>query len=109
MVRQSLFVWWWARGIDLIWDTLVPLATTGLLMYGGYQVLQGQITLGDLTMFLVYLTMLLGPIAALANSATLFQNNLAGLDRILTLLDEPLEAGRQEAGSHINNHEVIIL
>ena len=106
MVRQSLFVWWWARGIDLIWDTLVPLATTGLLMYGGYQVLQGQITLGDLTMFLVYLTMLLGPIAALANSATLFQNNLAGLDRILTLLDEPLEAGRQEAGSLINNHEV---
>ena len=106
MVRQQLFVWWWARSIDLIWDTLVPLASTGLLMYGGYQVFQGEMTLGDLTMFLVYLAMLLGPIATLATSATLFQNNLAGLDRILNLLGEPLEAGRQHPGKLIHRHEV---
>jgi ATP-binding cassette subfamily B protein/subfamily B ATP-binding cassette protein MsbA len=36
--------------------------------------------------------MLLGPLATLANSATQFQNNLAGLDRVLDLLAEPLEA-----------------
>lgn len=106
MVRQTLFVWWWARGIDLIWDTLVPLASTGLLMYGGYQVLQGQMTLGDLTMFLVYLAMLLGPIATLATSATLFQNNLAGLDRILNLLNEPLEAGRRQPGRVLKRADV---
>ena len=106
MVRQQLFVWWWARGIDLIWDTLVPLASTGLLMYGGYQVFQGEMSLGDLTMFLVYLAMLLGPIATLATSATLFQNNLAGLDRILNLLSEPLEAGRQNPGQLIRRSDV---
>lgn len=42
-------------------------------------------------MFLVYLTMLLGPLATLANSATALQDNLAGLDRVLDLLAEPLE------------------
>jgi ATP-binding cassette subfamily B protein/subfamily B ATP-binding cassette protein MsbA len=48
-------------------------------------------SLGDLMMFLVYLTMLLGPIASIASSAMQFQNNLAGLDRVLDLLTEPSE------------------
>ncbi len=42
-------------------------------------------------MFLVYLTMLLGPIATLTGSAVQFQNNLAGLDRVLDLLAAPRE------------------
>jgi ATP-binding cassette subfamily B protein/subfamily B ATP-binding cassette protein MsbA len=92
LVRKQLFVWWWSRIIGVIWEALMPLASTALLLYGGYQVLNDRITLGDLTMFLVYLAMLLSPLATLATSATTFQNNLAGLDRILDLLDEPLES-----------------
>jgi len=62
-----------------------------LLGYGGYRVLQGAITVGDLMMFLVYLLMLLEPLAALASSATQFQNSLSGLDRVLDLLEEDRE------------------
>lgn len=91
MARQQLFVWWWTRVIELIWDAIIPLASVTLLVYGGSQVLQGRLTIGEMTMFLVYLTMLLGPLETLANSATTFQNNLAGLDRVLDLLKEPLE------------------
>jgi ATP-binding cassette, subfamily B, bacterial len=91
IVRQQLFVWWWTRAIELIWEVLIPLASIALLIYGGTRVLEGQLTIGDVTMFLVYLTMLLGPLETLANSATTFQNNLAGLDRVLDLLAEPLE------------------
>ena len=91
MVRQQLHVWWWTRIIEVVWDVMIPLASTGLLLYGGYRVLEGELSLGDLTMFLVYLVMLLGPLATLAESATAFQNNLAGLDRVLDLLNEPRE------------------
>ncbi len=91
MARQQLFVWWWTRVVELTWEVLIPGASISLLIYGGTQVLQGRLTIGDVTMFLVYLTMLLGPLATLANSATTFQNNLAGLDRVLDLLEEPLE------------------
>lgn len=91
LIRKQLFVWWWTRLIDLVWETLIPMASTLLLVYGGYRILQGNMTLGELTMFLIYLGMLLEPLAMLVSSATAFQNNLAGLDRILDLLDEPRE------------------
>jgi ATP-binding cassette subfamily B protein/subfamily B ATP-binding cassette protein MsbA len=91
MGRQELYAWWWMRAIEIVWETLIPVASALLLMYGGWQVIQGGLTLGDLVMFLVYLLMLLGPLAVLAQSAAEFQNGLSGLDRILDLLEEPRE------------------
>ncbi len=105
LVRKQLFVWWWARIVEVTWDMLLPLASTGLLLYGGYRVVQGYLTLGDLMMFLVYLTMLLGPVATLANSATAFQNNLAGLDRVLDVLAEPLEMAPDETARRVRRSE----
>jgi len=92
LIRKKVFVWWWARIIDAIWEVFVPLASTALLLYGGHRVIDGSMTLGDLTMFLFYLAMLLGPLATLVTSATDFQNHLAGLDRVLDLLGEPRES-----------------
>lgn len=89
--RQELSAWWWARGVELVWEMLLPIASSALLLYGGWQVLNNQLSLGDLMMFLAYLMMLLGPLATLANSATQLQNNLAGLERVLDLLEEPTE------------------
>lgn len=87
LVRQQLFTWWWTRIIEMIWEVVIPIASTGVLIYGGYQIILGNLTLGDLMMFLVYLTMLLDPLATIAGSAVTFQNNLAGLDRVLDVLD----------------------
>jgi ATP-binding cassette subfamily B protein/subfamily B ATP-binding cassette protein MsbA len=87
LVRQQLYTWWWTRIIETVWEVIIPLASTGLLLFGGYQILQGNLTLGDLMMFLVYLTMLLDPLATLAASAVSFQSNLAGLDRVLDVIE----------------------
>ncbi len=106
MVRQQLFVWWWTRVIELIWEVLVPLASVALLLYGGTRVLQGELTIGDVTMFLIYLTMLLGPLEVLANSATSLQNGLAGLDRVLDLLAEPLETSHTPPTSTLDVRRV---
>lgn len=91
MARQEIHAWWWSRGVEIVWDVLIPFASAGLLLYGGWQVLTGALTLGELMMFLVYLTMLLEPLAVLAESATALQGGLAGLDRVLDLLAEPGE------------------
>jgi ATP-binding cassette subfamily B protein len=91
MSRLELHAWWLSRLIELLWEFLLPMASVVLLLYGGLQVLEGRLSLGDLTMFLVYLTMLLEPMAVLATSVTQFQNNLSGFDRVLDLLNEPRE------------------
>ena len=109
MARQELFAWWWMRGVDAAWGILIPLATAILLWYGGSRVLSDQalvkqgllpaldaFTVGDLVVFLAYLTALLGPIATLAQSATTLQNGLAGLDRTLDLMAEPLDMQSDE-------------
>lgn len=105
LVRQQLLVWWRTRLIEIIWEVIIPLASTSLLVYGGWQILQGQLTLGDLMMFLVYLTMLLGPIATLTGSAVQFQNNLAGLDRILDLLATPRELQNRSGAKRVQRGE----
>ncbi|HEY2883167.1 MAG TPA: ABC transporter ATP-binding protein [Pirellulales bacterium] len=91
MARQELYAWWWMRTVETVWATLIPIASSGLLFYGGLRVLDGHMSVGDLVMFLAYLLMLLEPLATLAQSATQFQNSLSGLDRVLDLLGESRE------------------
>jgi ATP-binding cassette subfamily B protein len=91
IARLELHGWWLSRLIVMRWDFLLPAASVVLLLYGGMQVIDGLLSLGDLMMFLVYLAMLLGPLAALGVSVTELQNHLSGFDRILDLLTEPLE------------------
>jgi ATP-binding cassette, subfamily B, bacterial len=91
MARQEVLAWWWSRGIEIAWQILIPVASSGILLYGGWRVLQGDLTIGDVMMFTAYLLMLLGPLESLATSATSVQTNLAALDRILDLLEEPRE------------------
>lgn len=119
MARQELFAWWWMRGVDAAWGVLIPVATALLLWYGGSRVLadaalvkQGAmaatqaLTVGDLVVFLAYLTALLGPIATLAQSATTLQNGLAGLDRTLDLLAEPIDMPRGDDAVQLNRTQV---
>lgn len=91
LARQEVLTWWWSRTVEIAWQLLIPVASAGLLWYGGSQVIAGRITTGELIMFLTYLVMLLGPLEALAQSATGLQTHLAGLDRTLDFLAEPAE------------------
>ena len=106
MARQELYAWWWMRIVEMVWEAMIPVSSAALLFYGGWRVLEGALTIGDLMMFLVYLLMLLQPLATLAQSATQFQNSLSGLDRILDLLDEPTEMQSTESSIRIDRNVV---
>jgi len=117
LVRKEFLAWWLSRGIDIAWSVLIPLATAALLWFGGWQVLHDReliatgelavsdaITAGDLVMFLAYLSMLMGPLATLAESATQLQNSLAALDRVLDLFDEQTEQDEHKGGKIVRNN-----
>jgi ATP-binding cassette subfamily B protein/subfamily B ATP-binding cassette protein MsbA len=106
MARQELYAWWWMRIVEIVWEALIPIASAGLLFYGGWRVTTGVMTAGDLMMFLVYLVMLLEPLAALATSATQFQNSLSGLDRVLDMLAEPQEMPSGASSLRVNRQAV---
>lgn len=91
LARQELHTWWWARCIEMIWELIIPMASIGVLLYGGTAVIDGRLTVGDLMAFTAYLLALLGPLEALVSTATNVQTNLAALDRVLDLLAEPKE------------------
>ncbi len=106
MARLELRAWWLARGIEILWSALLPLSSAALMWYGGNKVLTGELSTGDLMMFLAYLVMLLEPLTVLAESAAQFQNSLSGLDRVLDILDEPREMPPSPNSRRVRKDEV---
>jgi ABC-type multidrug transport system fused ATPase/permease subunit len=75
------------------------LAQTGkalVLGFGGWKVLEHQLTPGDVVMFVAYLDRLYDPIDTLSSLSKSLQQNLASIARAFRLLDAP---GRELGGS----------
>jgi ABC-type multidrug transport system fused ATPase/permease subunit len=69
-------------------ELLSAIATAGILLYGGNQVLEGALTIGVLTSFVFYLQTFFDPIQQLSQLYTTYQAGMAALDKIFDLLDE---------------------
>jgi ATP-binding cassette subfamily B protein len=63
-------------------------ATVGILLYGGHQVLNGDVTVGVLVGFIAALNGFFDPISQLSQVYTTYQSGMAALDKIFALLDE---------------------
>ena len=69
-------------------ELLSAVATTGILLYGGWQVIDGDVTVGVLVGFIAALNGFFDPIQALSQLYTQYQAGMAALDKIFELLDE---------------------
>ena len=68
---------------------LVGNLTTGVvLLYGGYRVLHGQMTIGTLTAFLLYLRMFFEPMQEISQFFNTFQSASSALEKIAGVLAE---------------------
>jgi ATP-binding cassette, subfamily B, bacterial len=72
-------------------ELLSAVATTVILIYGGNQVLDGEVTIGVLASFVFYLQTFFDPIQSLSQLYTTYQAGMAALDKIFGLLDEQPE------------------
>ena len=69
-------------------ELVSALATVGILLYGGYQVIDGDVTIGVLVGFIAALNGFFDPIQQLSQLYTQYQAGMAALDKIFELLDE---------------------
>jgi ATP-binding cassette subfamily B protein len=69
-------------------ELMSGLVTAGILLYGGMQALNGDITIGVLVAFLAALNNFFDPIQQLSQLYTTYQAGMAALDKIFELLDE---------------------
>jgi ATP-binding cassette subfamily B protein len=69
-------------------ELMSALATAGILLYGGVQAVNGDITIGVLVAFLAALNNFFDPIQQLSQLYTTYQSGMAALDKIFDLLDE---------------------
>ncbi|BBZ02843.1 ABC transporter ATP-binding protein [Mycolicibacterium chitae] len=69
---------------------LVGNITTGVvLLYGGYRVLQGDMTIGTLTAFLLYLRMFFEPMQEITQFFNTFQSASSALEKLAGVLARP--------------------
>ena len=59
-----------------------------LTLFGGRAVVAGEMTLGELVMYLVFIGLVVGPVVSIASIGTQISEAFAGLDRIREILDE---------------------
>ena len=106
-LRSMRLVAVYSPGITLI----ANLATGAVLLYGGWRVADGDIKVGVLATFLLYLQRFFDPLQDLSQFYNTFQSAGAALEKISGVLDEPpavpeptaparLPAAHGSAGSH---------
>ncbi|MFC6650472.1 ABC transporter ATP-binding protein [Paenibacillus rhizoplanae] len=81
----------WNAFTFAIINTLTDIAPLLVIGYGGYQVIQGNLTLGTFVAFFGYLDRMYGPLRRLINSSTVLTQASASLERVLELLNEPYD------------------
>jgi len=72
-------------------ELLTALGTGAILLYGGYQAVNGNIEIGILIAFIGYLQLFFDPIQQLAQLYATYQQGMAALDKIFGLLDTQAE------------------
>jgi ATP-binding cassette, subfamily B, multidrug efflux pump len=75
---------------SIIWPLMFVLVGFSLILtiyYGGLKVLDGRITIGTLTAFTAYLSMLIWPMIALGWVTNILQQGAASMGRLISILD----------------------
>ena len=93
------------RRNELFWATLYPLVTICMslgsyfvMYFGGFHVLEGSMTPGQLVQFLAYAGMLYGPLGFISRLPRMLMRLTTSLERIYDILDEEPELTDGEQG-----------
>ena len=84
-------------------EFISSLGTILVVGFGGYLAYREGLRVSDIVAFLLYLGLFYGPVTGLANLLENMQQSMAGAERVLAILDAPLEIMDQEGAETLKN------
>ncbi|MDO5327095.1 MAG: ABC transporter ATP-binding protein [Clostridia bacterium] len=72
-------------------EFISSLGTILVVAFGGYLAFKDGLRVSDIVAFLLYLSLFYGPVTGLANLLESMQQSMAGAERVLDILDAPVE------------------
>jgi ATP-binding cassette subfamily B protein/subfamily B ATP-binding cassette protein MsbA len=85
-MRARIAVTWQQSMFGVVIGTITVLGTALVLAVGGRHVMNGRMTVGDLTVVLAYLGAVYGPLSAIAHTSGQIQGAVAGARRVREML-----------------------
>ncbi|KIL35642.1 multidrug ABC transporter ATP-binding protein [Cohnella kolymensis] len=90
-LQRALALTKWNARTNAIINTLTDIAPLLVLCYGGYQVIQENITLGAFVAFFAFLDRLYTPLRRVVNASTELTQASASLERVIEFMQEPYD------------------
>ncbi|MCA1041273.1 ABC transporter ATP-binding protein/permease [Bacillus infantis] len=78
---------WNAKAFAVV-NTITDIAPLIVIGYSGYEVIQGDLSIGTMMAFIAYIDRLYNPLRRLVNSSTTLTQSIASMDRVFELADE---------------------
>ncbi len=78
---------WNAKAFAVV-NTITDIAPLIVIAYSGYQVITGDLSLGEMIAFFAYIERLYNPLRRMVNSSTTITQSIASMDRVFELIDE---------------------
>ncbi|KYD08684.1 hypothetical protein B4119_0501 [Parageobacillus caldoxylosilyticus] len=90
LTKALMHTSWNAKSFAVV-NTVTDIAPIMVIIYAGYQVLLGHITVGTMVAFVGYIDRLYSPLRRLVNSSTTLTQSFASMDRMFEFFDEPYD------------------
>ncbi|WP_107840135.1 ABC transporter ATP-binding protein [Metasolibacillus meyeri] len=93
---------WNAKSFAVV-NTITDIAPLLVIGYAGYQVIQGNLSLGVMVAFIAYIERLYGPLRRLVSASTTLTQSLASMDRVFELFDEQYDIVDKKEAQSLKN------
>lgn len=86
---------WNAKSFAVV-NTITDVAPLLVIGYAGYQVVNGNLSVGVMVAFIAYIERLYGPLRRLVSSSTTLTQSIASMDRMFELMDEKYDVENKD-------------
>lgn len=86
----------WNAKSAMVVNTITDIAPLLVIGYAAYEVINGNVSVGELVAFSAYIERLYNPLRRLVNSSTTLTQSIASMDRMFELMDETYDVQNKE-------------